>query len=50
MVMVHEILDLFNGSKVSKNLGAFTVDGLNGTMTYYNSEYQGYRFYLRGHS
>lgn len=50
MVMTHEILDLFNGAVVGKNVGAFTVDGMSGTIIYYNSEYQGYRFYLLGKS
>lgn len=50
MIMVHEMLELFNGSQISKNLGAFTIEGMNGGIMYYNSEYQGYRFYIRGNS
>ena len=50
MTMVHEMLDLFNDALVNKNIGTFTISGLNGGITYYNSEYQGYRFYIRGNS
>jgi hypothetical protein len=50
MLMVHEILDLFNGSIIGKNIGKFTIDGMSGGIVYYNSEYQGYKFTIRGKS
>lgn len=50
MTMVHEMLSLFNGAKISKNIGNFTTDGLSGGIVYFNSEFQGYRFYIRGFS
>jgi hypothetical protein len=50
MVMMSEILDLFNGSQVEKNVGKFIIDDQGGRITYYNTEYQGYRFYIKGWS
>jgi hypothetical protein len=50
MTMVHEMLELFNGAKVGKSVDKLIVDSLSGGITYYNSEYQGYRFYIKGKS
>lgn len=48
MVLMSELLDLFNGALVDRNVGQFIVDGEDGFITYYNSEYQGYHFTIKG--
>ena len=50
MLLMSELLDLFNGAKVDKNVGNFIVDQEDGFVTYYNSEYQGYHFTIKGWS
>jgi hypothetical protein len=45
-----EILSLFNNARVDKNIGLLTVDGEGGTVYFFNSEYQGYRFGIAGSS
>ena len=49
-VLRNEIYRLFNGRYVDKNVGRLTNEGTSGTITIFNSNFQGYQMSLRGAS
>ena len=49
-VIRNEIYRLFNGRYIDKNVGRLTNVGTTGTITVFNSSFQGYQMSLRGAS
>lgn len=49
-VLRNEIYRLFNGRYIDKNVGRLHNEGTSGTITIFNSSFQGYQLSLRGAS